>query len=55
MFIMAHNNLIMLMAVLFPCEEDIIHTNTEGGHLLVPPLMYIDIQIDNIACSFTTV
>lgn len=48
---MAHNNLIVLMAVLFPSEEDVIYTNIEVGHLLFSALMHFDIEIDNFVPS----
>lgn len=47
MRIMAYNNLIMQMALLFSAEEDVIYSNIGVGHLLLSTLMPFDIQIDS--------
>lgn len=55
MRIMAYNNLIILMAVLFSSEDDVIYTNIGVGHLLLSTVMHFDIQIDSFAWTFTPV
>lgn len=55
MCIMAYNNLIMQMALLFSTEEDVIYTNVGVGHLLLSTLMRFDIQIDSFVSTFTPV
>lgn len=55
MRIMAYNNLIMQMALLFSAEEDVIYTNIGVGHLLLSTLTHFNIQIDSFVSTFTPV
>lgn len=55
MRIIAYNNLIMQMALLFSAEEDVIYTDIGVGHLLLSTLTHFDIQIDSFVSTFTPV